>query len=67
MSLATLVKAGFARSLLQPLRCISTTPCARGLEEFFDTPVKEGERVTAGTCIAGYDAGNYTHGAMIIT
>ncbi|CAL8471944.1 g11486 [Coccomyxa elongata] len=48
MSLGTVLRAIYARTLLQNARFVSTTPCARGLEDFFDTPVKEGEKVTAG-------------------
>lgn len=48
MTLATALRALFPRSLLQHTRPLSTTFAARGLEEFFDTPVKEGEKVTAG-------------------
>ncbi|EIE23692.1 MRP-L47-domain-containing protein [Coccomyxa subellipsoidea C-169] len=47
MSLARVLRAAFSRALLQH-RPLSTTPRAAGLEDFFDTPVKEGEKVTAG-------------------
>jgi hypothetical protein len=48
MSLARALRAAFGRTLLQQSRLLSTTPRAAGLEEFFDTPVKEGEKVTSG-------------------
>ena len=48
MSLISLVRAGIVRGVLQQGRSLSTTPVARGLEEFFDRPRKEGEKVTAG-------------------
>jgi large subunit ribosomal protein L47 len=56
-----LLRASISRGLLQQGRALSTTPAARGLEDFFDSTVKEGEKVTAGaqaawpTVCSGFD------------
>lgn len=49
MSVAAILRAASARLLQQHTRAISTTPCLRGLEDFFEAPAKEGEAVRAGT------------------
>jgi hypothetical protein len=48
MSLAAVVRAISARVFRQHSRPISTTCSLRGLEEFFDSPSKEGEAVSVG-------------------
>ena len=51
MSLIRLISASICRGVFQQGRALSSTPAARGLEDFFDNTVKEGERVTVGVQI----------------
>ena len=48
MSIVRTLRAALGPYLLTPLRAITSSSRAQGLEDFIAEPVKEGEKVTAG-------------------